>query len=65
MPDRILTLEEIAERTRTPLNTLRYYRHRGEGPKTFKLGRRVVGMESDVERWIADQRAAQNGVPAA
>jgi predicted DNA-binding transcriptional regulator AlpA len=64
MPDRILLFEEIAEHTRIPLNTLRWLRHRGEGPKTFKLGRRVVGMESDVERWIADQRE-RTGSPAA
>ena len=54
--DRVLTLEQIAERTGLPLNTLRYYRVRGEGPKTFRLGRRVVGMSSDVEHWIAAAR---------
>ncbi|HEX2361560.1 MAG TPA: helix-turn-helix domain-containing protein [Jiangellaceae bacterium] len=64
--DRILTLEEISERTRKPVNTLRWYRHRGEGPKTFKLGRSVVAYESDVERWIVEQRDAEhNGAPAA
>jgi predicted DNA-binding transcriptional regulator AlpA len=60
MDDRILSLEEIAKRTGTPLNTLRYWRHLGAGgPKTFKIGRRVVAMESDVEAWVADQREAQ------
>jgi predicted DNA-binding transcriptional regulator AlpA len=57
--DRILSLEEIAKRSGTPLNTLRYWRHIGVGPPTFKLGRRVVAMESDVESWIADARKSQ------
>jgi predicted DNA-binding transcriptional regulator AlpA len=59
MGDRILGLEEIAKRTGTPLNTLRYWRHLGLGPPTFKLGRRVVAMESDVEAWIREARESQ------
>jgi excisionase family DNA binding protein len=55
---RLLTLDEVAERTRTPLATLRYWRHRGEGPPTFKLGRRVVAREEDVDAWI-DEAAEQ------
>jgi predicted DNA-binding transcriptional regulator AlpA len=62
MADRILTLEEIAQRTRKPINTLRWYRHRGEGPKTFKLGRAVVAYEHDVEAWIAEQAKASQHV---
>jgi predicted DNA-binding transcriptional regulator AlpA len=62
MVDRLLTLPEIAERTRLPISTLRWYRHRGEGPKTFKIGRRVVATEADVEAWIGDRRLGE-GVP--
>jgi predicted DNA-binding transcriptional regulator AlpA len=51
---RLLTLDEVSERTRTPLATLRYWRHMGQGPPTFKLGRRVVAREEDVEAWIAE-----------
>jgi predicted DNA-binding transcriptional regulator AlpA len=51
---RLLTLAEVSERSRTPLATLRYWRHLGKGPPTFKLGRRVVAREEDVEAWIAD-----------
>jgi len=56
---RLLMLHEVAERTRMPLATLRYWRHRGEGPRTFKLGRRVVAREEDVEAWIAEAAAQQ------
>lgn len=53
--EKLLTLEEVAELTRTPLSTLRYWRHRGEGPNTFRLGRRVLARESDIRAWI-DER---------
>ena len=58
--DRLLTLPEIEQLSRVPVSTLRYYRHRGDGPPTFKLGRRVVAWESDVRRWMQAQRAAAN-----
>ena len=35
MPD-ILLMEEVSEITRIPLPTLRFYRHAGLGPKSFK-----------------------------
>jgi predicted DNA-binding transcriptional regulator AlpA len=55
---RLLTLAQIHERTGTPLATLRYWRSRGEGPPTFRLGRRIVAFEEDVERWITEAKAA-------
>lgn len=65
MHDPLLTLDEISERTRKPVSTLRWYRHRGEGPKTFRLGRRVVARESDVLAWIESQASAPAGGEAA
>ena len=58
----IVRLEEIAARTGVSIHTLRYWRARnqGEGPRTFRLGRRVVAYEDDVERWISEQ-AARDG----
>lgn len=57
--DPILTLEEVAELTRIPVSTLRYYRHRGDqGVPLFKLGRRLVARRSEVEAWIARQQQA-------
>lgn len=38
--------------------TLRYWRHAGIGPASFKLGRRVVYRRAEVERWIAEQEKA-------
>ena len=59
MADHLLDLPEIAAKTRMPEATVRYKRHRGELPFTFRLGRRVVAYESEVDAWIADQRATQ------
>lgn len=54
----ILGIKAVAGWTGTPEETLRYWRHRGEGPASFKLGRRVVYYRDDVERWLAEQRQA-------
>lgn len=64
MTDQLLTLPEIAEMTRVPIDTLRWYRHRNTGPKMFRLGRRIVARESDVLAWI-DEQFKNDGHPAA
>ncbi len=57
-----LTLAEVAENEGISPATLRYWRHRGEGPKSFKLGRRVMYKRADVEAWIqAQYDASANG----
>ena len=57
----LLTLDEVSQRYRVPKATLRYWRHKGEGPKSFRLGRRVVYRLDDCEAWVARQYAAENG----
>jgi DNA-binding transcriptional MerR regulator len=52
-----MTTAEIAEETRTPIETVRYWRHVGKGPKSFKLGRRALYAREDVEAWIDMARA--------
>lgn len=59
----ILTMAEVGELTRTPMATLRYWRHQGTGPASFRLGRRVVYDESDVLAWLDRQRAAGRDEP--
>jgi predicted DNA-binding transcriptional regulator AlpA len=62
MTRRILRLQQIADRTGIPIATLRWYRHRGIGPRTWLLGSRVVAFEDDVEAWIEAQAGARGGV---
>ena len=35
--------------------TLRYWRHCGTGPKSLRVGRRVLYRAVDVRAWIDDQ----------
>ncbi|WP_100501180.1 helix-turn-helix transcriptional regulator [Geodermatophilus chilensis] len=56
----LLTLEEAAAVLRTPVATLRYWRHLGVGPDGFRLGHRVVYRREDVDRWVAEQQQAQS-----
>ncbi|MEO3938923.1 helix-turn-helix domain-containing protein [Dermatophilaceae bacterium Soc4.6] len=53
--DELLTLTEVAAVVRAPIATLRYWRHLGTGPRSFRLGRRVVYRASDLQTWIASQ----------
>lgn len=57
----LLTLQQVAERYNIEENTLRYWRAQGTGPKSARLGRRVMYRRADVERWI-DERFADDGV---
>ena len=50
---------QVAEYLRTPATTIRWWRHIGQGPKSFKLGaRKVAYLRSDVEAWLQQQYAA-------
>ena len=60
-PDDLLLLPEVAEITRRSVDTLRWLRHRGEGPPGFSMGRRVVFRRGAVMEWIAQQEREQLG----
>jgi len=52
-----MTTAEVAELLRIPSETLRYYRAVGnKGPRSFKVGRRVLYARADVEAFIAEAR---------
>jgi predicted DNA-binding transcriptional regulator AlpA len=55
----LLKLPEAAAKLRTPEATLRYWRHVGKGPTSFKLGRNVMYEDTDVDLWVESQKAAQ------
>jgi excisionase family DNA binding protein len=55
---RYLTTAEVAETLRAPVETVRYWRHIGKGPQSFKIGRRVLYAVEDVEAFIAEARQA-------
>ena len=60
----LLTITEAAELLRAPVATLPYWRHCNTGPRSFRLGRRVLYRRDDLHVWIdaqhrqdADRRA--------
>ncbi len=53
--EKLLRLPEVAELTGLPENTLRFWCHQGTGPRSARLGRRVVYRERDVVAWIDEQ----------
>lgn len=57
--DKLLTLEEIANRRRQTVATLRWLRNQGELDFVFRLGRRLVGWRSDCDADI-DAAAARD-----
>jgi excisionase family DNA binding protein len=50
-----LTITEAAELLRAPFATLRYWRHLGTGPRSFRLGRRVLYRYDDLQAWVREQ----------
>ena len=51
----LLTITEAAVIVRAPVATLRYWRHVGTGPRSFRLGKRVVYKAEDIRTWIDEQ----------
>ncbi|MFI2702872.1 helix-turn-helix transcriptional regulator [Cellulosimicrobium composti] len=64
MAGTLLTLEQVANEYDIPKGTLRYYRHIGAGPKSFKLAGRVRYRREDVDAWIAAEYATAVGASA-
>jgi predicted DNA-binding transcriptional regulator AlpA len=54
--DKIVTMPEVADLLQTNVDTLRYWRHKGIGPRSFRVGRRVVYRVSEIEAWLARQQ---------
>lgn len=56
--DDLLTLEEASEVLGISINTLRWWRQKGEGPAYFKIGRRLYITAGEVRAFIRQQRIA-------
>jgi predicted DNA-binding transcriptional regulator AlpA len=58
MPADLITTAEAAALLRVAPETLRYWRWRGEGPRSFRVGRRVLYERDDILTWLAAQKTA-------
>lgn len=56
----LLTLEEAAVLLRKSPAQMRWMRHNGSGPKSAKIGGRVMYRREDIEKYIADAFAADS-----
>ncbi len=52
-----MTLSEVADILRVSVNTLRWWRQQGTGPRYFKIGRRLVTTVGDLATWIEEQKS--------
>ena len=55
MTERLLSLTDLAEFLSVPVTTLYQWRHRGEGPPGYRIGRHVRYRRAEVEAWLATQ----------
>lgn len=53
--DELLTIAEAADIVRVPIATLRYWRHLGTGPRSFRVGRGVRYWHHEVTAWLQSQ----------
>ena len=53
--DELLTIQEVAAVVRVPVATLRYWRHLGTGPRSFRIGRSVRYWRTEVHTWLQQQ----------
>ena len=60
----LLTTAEVALITRAPVSTVRYWRHLGTGPRSFRLGRRVVYRRHEVEQWLSEREMSDASASA-
>lgn len=59
--DEILYLDEAAAFVRKSEGTMRYYRHLGIGPRSFRHGRNVAYWKTDLILWLAEEAAQPSG----
>jgi DNA-binding transcriptional MerR regulator len=59
MSAKYLTTFEVADLCRTSPETVRYWRHIGQGPASFKCGRRVLYDVDEVDLWLESLKGTQ------
>lgn len=53
---RLLTIDEVADRLRVPVLTVRWLRQEGRFAPAIRVGRRLVWEASDIDAWLEQQR---------
>jgi excisionase family DNA binding protein len=50
--ERMLTIVDLSEMLGIPVDTLYGWRHRGQGPQGYRIGRHVRYRRAAVEAWL-------------
>jgi hypothetical protein len=58
--DKLMDTAEAAAYLGRPVGTLRQWRHKGLGPRCFRMYGAVLYRQSVVERWLADLESADS-----
>ena len=53
--EKLMTLTDLAEFLEIPVATLYGWRHRGEGPQGYRIGRHVRYRRVEVVAWLHSQ----------
>jgi excisionase family DNA binding protein len=53
--ERLMTIADLSAMLGIPIATLYGWRHRGEGPTGYRIGRHVRYRRSSVEAWLEEQ----------
>lgn len=53
--ERLMTTLELSEMLGIPIETLYGWRHRGEGPVGYRVGRHLRYRRAEVETWLDGQ----------
>jgi excisionase family DNA binding protein len=53
--ERLMTIADLSMMLGLPIDTLYGWRHRGEGPRGYRVGRHVRYRPSTVEAWLEEQ----------
>lgn len=59
--ERLLTIRELSELLSVPVESLYGWRHRGEGPQGYRIGRHVRYRRAAVEAWLATRLDPRDG----
>lgn len=58
---RYLTTAEVSEHYRTSPSTIRFWRHKGHGPRGVKVGTRVLYDVAEIERYDRELASQMDG----
>lgn len=59
--ERLLTISDLSAMLGVPVDTLYGWRHRGEGPQGYRIGRHVRYRRVAVEAWLASRLDVRGG----